>query len=78
MEELVNKSDELGCQIESSGMGEIFKGPLMSYTLPQSLVSIFSLIPILTSKVNFWILQYTFQKQSCRAKNSSIHFLLCS
>lgn len=32
MEELVNKSDELGCQIESSEMGEIFKGPLISYT----------------------------------------------
>lgn len=63
MEELVNKSDELGCQIESSGMGEIFKGPLISYTPLQSLISIFSLISILTSEVNFWILEYTFQNQ---------------
>lgn len=65
MEELVNKSDELGCQIEISGIGEIFKGLLISYTPLQSLVSesCFGLISILTSEVNFWILQYTFQKQ---------------
>ena len=53
MEELVNKSDELGCQIESSGMGEIFKGPLISYNPVQSFVSIFRLISILTSRADF-------------------------